>query len=765
MVDLPPYRGETRPPDVIEAVRRIDIQPRDPQPVEAPVVNPGERRRPMLFPGSDATGATATEARPAAATSGPTGSGGSAGQDGYDINFDNAPVATVAKAVLGDILGLGYIIDPRVQGTMTIASGRPIPRGDLLFVLESALRMSNVAMIRDVTGYRLVPAADAVGTGGVDPGEASEPGFGISVVPLKHVSAQTAMRLIEGFAAKPGAARGEVARNLILVQGSAADRRAAIDTLLSFDVDWMRGQSVGLFPLRSSTPEPVVSELEKIMDSGEGGLSNQLVKLQPIARMNAILVVTKKPDLLKTAGRWIARLDQSDAATNSLRVYRVRYGNARRIASLLNEMFVGRGGGADDGAAGQVAPGSGVATTSSGAADSGGSASGFGSGYGGGGSGGAGGGGSGSGVLGGRSSFGSPSSGGGLGQPAATGSGRLTIAGGSDPGVIDPASGTLGRAPEAALVRPGPGLLPGVRITADAANNSVLIYASQEHYRIIEQTIRQIDRPQRQVAIEGTIAEVTLNDTLNYGVQFYLSGPNLGLGKDGGSILKTVGGAVLQRAMPGFNFLLGPDAAPRLILDALHKVTDVKVLSNPTLVVLDNQLAILQVGDQVPVATGTATVLTSSTTPPIVNTIDYRNTGVILRVVPRISHNSQVVLDIEQEISNVAPTPTAQTLTPTVSQRRVKSSIAVASGQTVVLAGLISDQTNRGKEGIPILDSIPALGDAFSSNTNTKKRTELIIFIRPQIIRDSQDAHVVAEELRAKMGGRVVGDWFPGAVR
>ena len=195
--------------------------------------------------------------------------------------------------------------------------------------------------------------------------------------------------------------------------------------------------------------------------------------------------------------------------------------------------------------------------------------------------------------------------------------------------------------------------------------------------------------------------------------------------------------AFINRAFPGFNFLIGSEAQPSAILDALHTVTSVKVLSNPSLVVINNQVATLQVGDVVPVSTGSATVLTTSNT--VVNTIDYRNTGIILRVSPRINVNGNVRLDVEQEISNVSPA-TAASLTPTVSERRVKSSISVATGQTVLLAGLISEQQNGTRNGIPLLDEIPGLGDAFSHQDKKGTRTELIIFIRPQIIRDGTDA-------------------------
>jgi general secretion pathway protein D len=246
-----------------------------------------------------------------------------------------------------------------------------------------------------------------------------------------------------------------------------------------------------------------------------------------------------------------------------------------------------------------------------------------------------------------------------------------------------------------------------------------------------------------------------------------LQSRDLGLGRNNGSagLQNTLPNAIAQnainRVLPGFNLLLGPESNPRVILDALRNITDVKVLSTPSLVVIDNQAATLQVGDQVPIATQSATILTNPNT-PLINTIDYRNTGVILRVLPRVNVNGNVVLDIEQEISNIAPNANAETLTPTVSQRRIKSSISVASGQSVLLGGLISDRQERGRAGIPILEELPVVGDAFAKNNRKTNRTELIIFIQPQIIRDSVDAYKVAEELRAKLRGTVESSFPPG---
>jgi general secretion pathway protein D len=702
---------EGRQPDVLDKVRAIDLSPRSLTQNSDPGAAGAQRARAMVVEGQSGGAARGAD-EPLPFPS---------GAEGFELNFENTPLTTVAKVILGDILGLGYTIDPRVQGTVSLASGRPVPKSEMLYALETALRINNVVLIRDPTGYRLIPAGEAVGSGNLDRSAGGlEPGYGITVIPLRYVSAATIIKLLDNFATRANSVRADTGRNVLVVQGTSVERRAATDTVLSFDTDWMRGQSVGIYPVHNSTPEPLIAEIEKILDSGEGGLSQSLVKLQPVGRLNAILVVTRKPELLRTVSTWISRLDASDTAAVGVKVYRVRYGDARQMARLLNDVFVigsGTGAGLDP----QTAPGSGSVMTSSGERPT---------------------------ASGGLSpSSGAPPS---VSRPALTSADGRGTAGADARNFAPGSDAPLGGARSAGTG--GASLLPGVRITPDAVNNTLLIYANQESYRIIERTLRQLDRPQLQVAIEATIAEVTLNDTLNYGVQFFLKSSDIGLKPDTGSIINSSGGAILARAFPGFNLLVGPAAEPRVILDALHKATNVKVLSNPSVVVLDNQVATLQVGDQIPVTTGTATVLNSAN--QVVNTIDYRNTGIILRVVPRINSNGNVLLDIEQEISNVSDTSSTGTLTPTVSQRKVKSSIAVATGQTVLLAGLISESRTRSRQGIPFLDKIPLLDEALSTNGRGVQRTELIIFIRPQIIRDSVDAQYVAEQLRTKLTGQ-----------
>ncbi len=384
--NLPVATEDAKTPDVFDRIRALDILPRSPQPVENSPNN-GQRAKPVIYTGvlppSDATGSVGQ-------LSSGAGSGigaGAAGGEGYELNFENTPITMVAKAVLGDIMGVGYSIDPRVQGSISLSSGKPVPKNDLLFVLENALRMSNVVLIRDTSGYRIIPMGDAVGGGNTDMvAGRPEAGYGVTVLPLRYISGGALVKLLDSFATRPGMVRADPGRNLLLIQGTGPERRSTMETALSFDADWMRGQSVGIFPVQYSNPEPIVAELEKILDSGEGGMSQGNVKFQVMARMNGILVVTKKPDLLRAAETWIKRLDTTDTNRTGVHVYRVNYGEAKQVAKVLNEIFVGGGGTSFD-TPGSVAPrsaadrlslGGGNSSQSGTGGSSGGSSSGFG---------------------------------------------------------------------------------------------------------------------------------------------------------------------------------------------------------------------------------------------------------------------------------------------------------------------------------------------------------------------------------------------------
>lgn len=733
-------------PDPFDTVQNTDLEPRFPQQIAQPN-SPTKTAAGVSYYGTGSSGSGSPDTPATGATPADTG-------DGYELNFDNAPVTTVAKVVLGDILGVGYTIDPRVQGTVTIASGRPVPKRDLILVLENALRMSNVVLVADAGGvYRLIPGTDAQGEGATVAADGQgDAGYGISVVPLRYTSVQTMLKLLDGFAIKSGMARADAAHNLILVQGTGPERKSAVETILNFDADWMRNQSVGIYPVENATPDEVIKELENIMSANAGGLNENLITLQPVLRLNAVLVVSKKPSLLHQAAVWISRLDKANNAGAGVHVYRLRYADARQVARTLGQLFGSRSEGLDAGV-NQIAPGGGVTSASSDALGGGNNTgSSFASNQQ-----------PGIGTSPGMAATGA-SAGGGLGGTSSSGPGL-----GGQTGRTG-AAGDLGGAGTQDQQGGTSFNIPGLRVAADVANNSLLIYANQENYRLIEQTLNKLDRPQLQVAIHATIAEVTLNNDLQFGVEYYLQGSSISasfntLSTSAQSAAGTAVSQTLSAVLPGGNFLLGPQANPKVVISALRTLTDVKVLSSPSVVVLDNQLATLLVGDQVPVETASANVLAATTaaSTTVVNSINYINTGVILHVLPRVNVNDTVVLDVEQEVSGVENNASAQSLTPTVSQRQVKSSVAVASGQTVLLGGLITETQQRTRNGIPVLEELPGgIGNLFSTNDRSTQRTEIIIFIQPQIIRNGVDAAKVAEELRAKMRGSADAAFQPG---
>ena len=352
-----PVMGTTAQRDPFAPIRNADLSAHFPATTDRQVDSSHQSSEPLLFPGSASEPAPSHDSpsdfRVASADNAAFVRG-----DGVELNFDGADIQNVAKTVLGDTLGINFVVDPRVQGNVTLASTGPIPRKDVLPVFESVLRMSNAAVVHEGNLVKIVPIAEAAGTGAVNVG-AGQAGFGVSVVPLHYTAATTIARTAENFLARPGAIKVDQARNLLLIQGTTAERQAALDVVAAFDVEWMRNQSVGVYPLKSTSPETMIRELERVFQASEGGQGQGVVRFQPISRMNAVLVVTKNPKFLERATQWVQRLDRSDTSGTTVRVYRLKYGSAPQVAKILNEIFVAQRSGSTigDTPASQTAPG------------------------------------------------------------------------------------------------------------------------------------------------------------------------------------------------------------------------------------------------------------------------------------------------------------------------------------------------------------------------------------------------------------------------
>lgn len=282
-----------------------------------------------------------------------------------------------------------------------------------------------------------------------------------------------------------------------------------------------------------------------------------------------------------------------------------------------------------------------------------------------------------------------------------------------------------------------------VRVHADDGNNSLVILATPEQYKALEQVIDMLDVTPNQVLLEATIAEVTLKDDLAYGFTWFLQENDFNI-----AFSDAANGAVAQ-SFPGFSVLAnGSDG--RAALSAVASVTDVKVLSSPSLMVLDNRTATLQVGDQVPIVTQTA-VSTVDPDAPIVNQVSLRDTGVILKVTPRVNEGGRVMLDIEQEVSDVVETQTSGIDSPTIQQRRIQTTVSVDNGSTIALGGLIRDRVTDVGTKIPLLGDIPGLGNLFRTTSQRSERTELVVLITPRVVASPQDSQRITEELRDSM--------------
>jgi general secretion pathway protein D len=723
------------PGDTVDSIRNADLTARYPPPVRGHTVMGGLSGSPQLFPGLGlglgqtarsndhaASIEPAAAVEPASAAQAAHAQGTSVEGSGVEVNFENADIQTVAKSVVSDTLGMNVVIDPRVQGNVTLVSAAPIPRKDLLAAFENVMRMSNAAVIREGNLVKVVPLPEAAGAGAISsPGES---GFGVTIVPLRYTSAASVAKTAENFLSRPGAIRTDTARNFIMIQGTATERQNAVDMISSFDVEWLRNQSVGIFPLKSTSPDTMIHELEHVFDAEDGGRGQGTISFQPIVRMNAVMAVAHNKRLLDQATKWVRRLDRSDPTGTTVRIYRLVNGDPVKIAKILNSLFVGRSGTTET-ASSQLAPGTHAAQTH---LDS----------------------------IGGASSFsgGATNANGAGTNPQAggqAGTGTLISSNSKNANSFadfsDKKEASADAPPSGSLP---PGVFQNVRITADAGNSSIIVFSNEDDYRVIARSIQALDQPQKQVAIVATIAEVTLTNALQYGVQYYLGSTAAHLGSNNGSIsLSTsAASALLSQSLPGLNVLLGSQASPEVILSALSNLTSVKVLSAPSVVVKDNQPAFLQVGNSIPISTGSATVLSAQNT--VVNTTTYQDTGVILKVWPHIHPNGTVQMEIEQEVSEV-PASQANSLNPTISERRIHSTIDIASGQTVLLGGLMSEEDDRTQTGIPVLRQIQGLGDLFGTTNNSKTHTEIIVFVKPVIIRDSVDAQNVAEEFRAKL--------------
>lgn len=668
------------------------------------------------------------------------------------FSFEEAPVADVVRTILGDILKTDYVLHPPLSGTVTLSTRAPIAPDRALFLLESALQANGLALIRDARGSYHVGRADALKGIGSAVRQAGSgplpPGYGAIVVPLQYIGAAEMATILKPMMPADALVRVDNLRNLLVLTGTRTQAEGWLDLVSTFDVNLLQGMSVGVFPLKHASIKEVEAALQLVSGGGgsaaagavtTGGASAAAqggravgpvslgestplfgaIRIMPIERLNSILVVTPRAAYLDEARRWIERLDQpsDNGAEPQLFIYQVKNVNARHLASVLSGVF-GAQSGVGSVANSGVSPGLSTATGASfgqaGATGASGGANAFGG-------------------------TGMASSGLGLR------SGGLLPGTSSNQGVRGNAQG--GTVPPAVSANIG-----GVRIIADELNNSVLVWGPRSEYAKIEATLKRLDLPLTQVLIEASIIEVTLNDDLEYGLEWafkdnrattdYTGIGTLNAGSSSRNPLSVLGN--------GFSYALkNPAGNVTALLRALSTKTTVKVIASPSLMVLDNHSASITVGTQTPIQSGTTSNLEGTVT---TTNIQYKDTGVNLMVTPSVNSGNIVTMQVDQSVTDVGAKDEV-TNQRAFLQRQLSSKVAVRSGESIVMGGLIQERGTTSKSGVPILHTIPVVGNLFGSTAKDGARTELIVVITPRVVRSDIDIREVSDDLRDRMKG------------
>jgi len=655
------------------------------------------------------------------------------------LKFEEAPVADVVSLVLREIAKVDYVIHPPINGSITLATQGEVSADHAVYLLEAALQANGLQMARDTRGtYHIgrpdaikgvVPAVRQVGTGPLPPG------YGAVVIPLKYMGAGEMASILRPMAAPESIVRVDTLRNLLVMIGTRTQAEGWLDIVSTFDVDLLKGMSVGVFPLKHITTREVDLALRLLSGSttapstvtpaapGAPATANRIqntaaaattevaplattsplygaLRVIPIERINSVMIVTPRAAYLEEARRWIEKLDQpgGNSPEAQLFVYPVQNGNAKHLANVLNGLFGGGTGAAT------------TTTTTSGVAPS---------------------------------------------LPTATSTTSGFTGASSAVSSLQGGNSTIQGSGLTSLT-----LNTGLRVIADEINNAVLVYGTRGEFEKVQITLRRLDVPPTQVLIEASIIEVTLNDDLKYGLQWIFTDSARGsAGLAGTGVLSTAAGAVFGSTPAGFSYSLRNSAGDvRAVLNALADKSLVKVISSPSLMVLDNHTASIAVGTQQPVKIGQ----TTTSGGVISDNIQYKDTGVSLAVTPSVNAGNMVTMQLSQSVTDVGQIDVA-TGQRSFLQRQFSSKVAVRSGEALVLGGLIRDNSTTGKSGLPGLQDIPLIGSLFGATNSSVNRTELLVIITPRVVRTEQDVRQMGQELKDSMKTLFPADAIPQA--
>ncbi len=678
------------------------------------------------------------------------------------LNFEKADVAEVSNQIFGDYLKLNYVLDPTLQGRISVYLEGEFTKEELLQMVTKIYAANSISIVPRSGLYYIQPIQKSSSSslpiassfilreeGAVKPV--------IILYRLRYMDAKQAINTVKFFLT-PGRpiASDNTSNTLIFVEDSD-NARAILEVLKALDVNVLQEVSMEIVQLQSISPQDAVQSMEALMGKldifKESALKTNLAYI-PLQNFGGVLILAQNPEMLKTAKQWLKAFDiQGEGVGEQIHVYFIQNGLALEIGDILNSIFgLGGGGGGRrpeqqivgaTGARGYTGFGRGFGT-SSGSGLSG-SSSGFGSR-----SSSSGLGSSSSGGMGSSSGFGSSSnrafgagSTGRTGTTASTTGATGGISGGFGTGRAG--AGGLGGAGQAGGI--GNVLSGEVIIIPDETNNALVIRANASDYAKIKQTIETLDILPRAVLIEVMIAEVTLNKNLQYGVEWFFRDSNFQAALNAGTTIAArtstddsgnddstvIDFTNLNRFVTtgGLSLFSGNIGNFKAFVTFLGTKTDVNVLSTPTLLATDNKEASITVGGREPIQTGQA--LTSAGD-NIINSIQYEETGIILNVIPHINAGGLVRLEVEQTIRNVSSSQAVVTTSPRFDERNIRTTLLAQNGSTVVIGGIIQERSTKGKTGIPFLQDMPIIHPLFSTSGKNRERTELIIAITPHVV-------------------------------
>ena len=558
--------------------------------------------------------------------------------------------------------------------------------------------------------------------------------------PLRYISATEMQKLIKPFA-RPGAILlADTARNLLVMSGTPQELANYQSMVRTFDVDWLRGMSVGVFNLQYASVGELMPKLDAMFGPDGNTPLAGMLRFIPIERTNAMVVISTQSDYLQEVGDWIARIDRGGGNEPQLFVYDVRNIKASDLARYLANIYASGGGGSGAAAnGGQVVPGLTSATLGSANNGSGvsmgSSAGGFGNSAGG----------SRDGAQGNRSGSGFGSADGGMNSPS-SGSGFGTDSSGFGNAMSN-------QAPAEQQYSSSDG---SVRISSVDGSNQLLVRARPSQWEEIKSAINKLDNVPLQVQIETRILEVSLTGEFQFGVQWYLQGLTGSTTDSNNHLVPGQPYRARQAALgqggnafggePFFYSFLNSNL--QVAVRAMETSGNTKTLSAPSMVVMNNQTASIAVGNQIPI--NQTSVNTGIGSPTSYSQVSYIDTGVILNVQPRINPGGLVYMNISQEVSQADKSVALVNGNPAISQRKLATQVAVQSGQTVLLGGLIEQAEGNTDTGIPGLNRIPVLGRLFGSTNRSRNRTELIVLITPRVIRGGADAKQMTDDYQNK---------------